>query len=219
MVEAFDLDPDETVLPDDGLPLSDVTWPDGRVDTLPHTCTYVNLGSAELLEGHGLMHFGCFHVNPSMGGGGYMSADLARLSTDVFYSSVDNDDLVAHYIRGAAGQVEQYWLDAIVSSHMSPLPCAELVLCTHYGLLAGVPSYDSGSYGAVLFCAQQDADVLHNMMIDFCHSLAGPELAEVAQMLETAGCTWPGCVARGEPEAAASWAERVRIWEAWLGVE
>jgi hypothetical protein len=35
---ARDLDIEEEDLPDDGFPVEAVTWPDGRVDFLPHTC-------------------------------------------------------------------------------------------------------------------------------------------------------------------------------------
>jgi hypothetical protein len=213
VAEARDLDIDEEDLPDDGFPVEAVTWPDGRVDLLPHTCVNWDLGPTELLAGRHLMHIGCFNLNAGMVGG-YPSADLGQLGGDVFYSRAGDIDEVpqAWHLRGTLREVIQYWIRGVESAYyVPPWPWAELILCSHYGLLQDVPACESDSYGVNLFADEPDED-MDGVMLDFEHDLAQEDMDWLVHTLEAGGCTWPGQVARKEPYASAAWEGRVRRW-------
>src|SRR6266446_920672 len=173
-VEAVDLRESE----DAGavIPTAPVTWPDGRVDILPHTDQ--DVGPQEILQGHPVLHLGFVNVLAGMTSG-YDCADLARLSSDVFYSragDVLGGETSAHYLRGTFGPVTQHWFDRIVNYMMPPsLPWDTLILCTHYDLLTQVtPDEDSG-YEVNLFLETPDEN-MWGMVIDFNHSLSETDL-------------------------------------------
>ena len=213
VMQAEHLGLDEQDLPGEGFPIEDVTWPDGRVDALPHTCANSDLGPSQLLEGHQVMHLGSFNINAGMVGG-YLSVDLGYLGRDVFYcrgGDIDESQ-EAWYLRGTRPQVIDYWIHDLVGTYyMPPLLWAPLILCSHYGLLEEVPAFESDSYGASLF-AEEQSDDMEGVMLDFWHDLAAPDINRLVHLLEADGCTWPREVARRNPEATADWAERVSRW-------
>jgi hypothetical protein len=212
VADAVDLDFSESDVAYAEIPTAPVTWPDGRVDILPHTCTSQDVGPEEILRDHPALHLG--FVNRSAGmTSGYDSADLVRLRPDVCYSRVGDvlwGEWSACYLRGPVRTVTQYWLDRIVNYMMPPsLPWAELILCTHYGLLAESILSEFDRYEVNLFLESPDEDMA-GMVIDFNHSLPGIEMAILIRMLEDNGCTWPRHASTGDLEAATAWAERVR---------
>jgi hypothetical protein len=87
-VEAVQLDDGEGVEVVGGILSAPVMWPDGRVNMLPDASAE-GLGPAEIPRGRSVLHLG--FENPLAGmTSGYDSADLARLSSDVFCSRVSD---------------------------------------------------------------------------------------------------------------------------------
>jgi hypothetical protein len=144
---------------------------------------------------------------------GYSSADLACLSSDVFYSRVDNGiDECLHYLRGAFGPVARYWLDQIVSYMMGPsLPWDALILCEHYSLLTEVTPGESPSYEVNLFLEKAVEDAA-GLVIDFGQTLPKADVDVLVRMLEDDGCIWPRQVAQRDPKVVAAWEKRVNVW-------
>jgi hypothetical protein len=180
---------------------------------LPHSCSNEGVGPDEILKGHPVLHLGLdtlFVVILS----GYDSADLARLSSDVFYSRVGDvtGEYLTHYLRGAFGPVARDWLDRIVSYMMPPsLPWPALILCAHYGLLPEVTSRESHSYEANLFLEKPVEDMT-GVVIDFGQSLPATDMDALVRLLEGDGCTWPRHVSSGDPRAVAVWEKRIDEW-------
>lgn len=210
VVEAIDLSEAET--PNAEMLIAPVTWPDGRVDNLPHTCSDQDIEPVEILKRHPTLHLGFDNVLAGMTSG-YDSADLARLSSDVFYSRVGDvtgGEVSAHYLRGAFGAVIRHWLDRIVNYMMPPtLPWDALILCAQYGLLTKVTPDEDHGYEVNRFLETLHED-MWGMVIDFDHSLPETDMHVFVKMFEDDGCIWPRRVSAGDPEATAAWQERVR---------
>jgi hypothetical protein len=119
VVSAIDLDDDEYGEANAEVPMADVAWPDGRVDMLPHTCTSVDIDAEEILGEHPLLHLGYQNLLAGMTSG-YDSADMSRLSVDVFYSRIGDilgGEWVSYYLRGKFELLVQRWLDEILDSN------------------------------------------------------------------------------------------------------
>jgi hypothetical protein len=192
-----------------------VTWPDGRMDILPHTCSDSEFGAREILENLPTLHLGYVNLMAGMTSG-YDSEDLARLGSDVFYSRIGDvlgGECFTHYLRGEFGRVVQHWLAQIVVDVVpAQIPWDALVLCTYYSLLAEVPpDAQDGGYEANLFSLTPEEELV-GVLIDFRHSLPQTDMEVLVQIFETAGCTWPRSVAEGDERATASWSERIRAW-------
>jgi hypothetical protein len=161
--------------------------------------------------GCSLIHVGCFNINAEMIGG-YLSADLGQLRSDVFYSQAGDigEAREAWYLRGTLREVLDYWIRNVKSANYLPsLPWAELILCSHYGLLQQVYAWESGSYGVNLFADEPD-EHMDGVMFGFARNLAPDDMDWLVRRLEAGGCTWPGQVVRKEPRVSAAWEGHVR---------
>src|ERR1700722_103851 len=98
VIEAEDLSLDG--LPSDTpLPRAAVTWPDGRVDELPQFDEESGIDVEDLIEGCSFLHFS--FTNEMATFPGTDTADLVRLSDDVWYNRVSSDfGIDRNYIRG-----------------------------------------------------------------------------------------------------------------------
>lgn len=214
VIEAEDLDSGAEETSND-VPTAPVTWPDGRVDILPHTCTDRDLGAREILENLPILHLGYVNLLAGMTSG-YDSDDLARLGPDLFYSRVGDivgGECFMHYLRGSFSSVVQHWLTQIVAE-VAPddLPWDALVLCSYYGLLSKVPPNDQdGGYEANMFSLTTNEELV-GVLIDVSHSLPETDMEVLVRTFEAGGCTWPRSVAQGDDEATAAWQERIRAW-------
>jgi hypothetical protein len=214
VIEASDLGGGAQEATDDA-PSAPVTWPDGRVDFLPHTYASCDFGAGAILENRPTLHLGYVNLLSGMTSG-YDSEDLARLGPDLFYSRIGDvmsGECFTHYLRGEFSLVVQHWLNHIVASVVpAPLPWDGLVLCTYSGLLSEVPPHvDDGGYEANLFSLTPDEELV-GMLIDFDHSLPETDIEVLVHILEAAGCTWPRSVAKGDEKATAAWRERICAW-------
>jgi len=211
VIEAADLDGEAAGSSDD-VPTAAATWPDGRIDMLPHTCADWEFYPDDIIKDRPFLHLGWLNVLAGMTGG-YGSEDLARLGPDIFYSrtgDVEGGDTFTHYLRGEFGAVAQKWLADIVSYDTpTSFPWDALVLCSHYGLLANIPPCPDGGYEVNLFYLTPQED-LWGFQIDFDHGLPETEIRILVQAFEAAGCTWPRSVAEGNEKATAAWRERIR---------
>ena len=209
MIEAEDLSLDE--LPSD-TPLrpAAVTWPDGRVDELPQFDEESSIDMEDLIEGRPFLHFS--FTNEMATFPGTDTADLVRLSDDVWYSRISTDSGIdRHYLRGEFKSVLRHWLDHIVGGIVfAGTSLDALILCTHLGLLADLESAsDGGFYEANLF-SMSPIEGLIGEVIHYRYSLSITDIATVTEALEAAGCTWPRRAASGDPETLAVWQQRVR---------
>jgi hypothetical protein len=211
VIEAADLD-GEAVGSSEDVPTAAVTWPDGRIDMLPHSCADWDVYPDDIIKDRPFLHFGWLNVLAGMTGG-YGSEDLACLGPHIFYSrigDVEGGDTYTHYLRGEFGAVAQKWLVDIVSDDTpTAFPWDALVLCSHYGLLANIPPEPDGGYEVNMFCMTPNID-LAGHQIDFDHDLPETEIMVLVQAFEAAGCTWPRSVAEGNEEATAAWEARVQ---------
>ena len=218
VIEASDLDGGAPETPDD-VPTAPVTWPDGRVDILPHTCMDSDFGPDDIVKNRPTLHLGYVNILAGMTSG-YDSEDLARLGPDLLYSRIGDvmgGECFTHYLRGEFGLVVQHWLTQIVADVVpASLPWDGLLSCTYYGLLSEVPpnanegGYEGG-YEANLF-SLSPIEELAGVLIDFGHSLQETDVEVIVQIFEAAGCTWPRSVAEGDKKATAAWQERIHTW-------
>lgn len=212
VAEAVDLEPTEDSY--DEPPLSEVTWPDGRVDALPHTCVEADITPADI--GSPLLHLG--HVN--LAGGmtsGYYAADLARITADTYFARVGDVDESgeAVYVRGPLAAVSQHWL-SMVDFGMMPLPWRAFLLANLLGLLDDVPDCDGG-YGAPLFAETSDPLGPTNADLMFFRSTLSPaESAELVPEFNDSSAEWTQRAAKGESAATLAWQTRVESWTEWL---
>jgi hypothetical protein len=172
VVPAKDLDVDEYDEANTEVPMADVTWPDGRVDLLPHTCTSVDIDPEVILGEHPLLHLGFQNLLAGMISG-YDSADMTRLRADVFYSrirEVAGGECASCYLRGEFGAVVRRWLEEILAEiFASWVPWDALILCTHYNLLEDIRTLARNCYEINLFRPAPDIDLV-GMLIDFDHA-------------------------------------------------
>jgi hypothetical protein len=208
-IEAEDFSLDE--LPaDTPLPPAVVTWPDGRVDELPQFDEESGIDMEDLIEDRLYLRFS--FTNDMAAFPGIDTADLVRLSDDVWYRRISTDfGIDRHYLRGEFKSIFKHWLDHMVGAIVfAETPLDALILCTHLGLLADLESASDGEFYEASLFSMSPIEGLIGEAIRYSYSLSITDIATVTEALEAAGCTWPRRAASGDPETLAAWQQRVR---------
>jgi hypothetical protein len=213
MIEVYKIEAQDLELDEDpgGVPLGEVEWPDGHRDRLPHLSIEWDADASALMEGKRLLHVGFY--NPAGGmTSGYMSADLARLTSDVYFTRMGDidEEQQCDYLRGTFSEALDSWA-AGIDCFLPPVPWIDVFLCQRHGLLRGLPKYEDTGYGVSLF---QEAEELAPEVVDVDCKLREPERTTFFRWCESNGSPWPRRAAE-DPDSPAGrrWRERVDHWQ------
>lgn len=197
------------------VPMREVEWPDGRVDTLPHTCVNVDIDVEELTSNPPILRFTILSEEFPVS---FNEASLRQLTAaDVYISRVGDVDEHPgqHYLRGPLSLVLEYWFQHLIEYYSVAGVFDGAFLCQHYRLLDDVPDDEEGRYAEELFRPDAPTEIAGRVVsVDI--SLPRDEETSFAKFLEKRGCEWPRKVADGDACAQASWWTRVDHWREWL---